>query len=279
MSADRDVTPIVRLWLQDGVTSFPEDALDRVLDQVPAIRQERAGLAGLGNRPMQTPSKLALAAAAAVVLAVVGLNLVPRTNTGIGVPVSPSPSDSPSPLPSIETERITMRALGSPVTFSVDKPTSWSVFSDTPDDPAFATIHGGATPPTGMSVYFFAPTTTYQDPCNEVPVDPPLGPTVDDLVQALRAIPNITTTEPVASTFGDLPATYLEMTSDETLPCSPSLFYIWDGNYTQGAGQVVRTWVLEVNGSRIVASALRYPGADDFALAQQQIVLNSIQFE
>ena len=108
-----------------------------------------------------------------------------------------------------------------------------------------------------MSVYFYAPTTTYSDPCEQTPVDPPIGPSVDDLIQALRDIPNITSTEPVAATFGGLPATYLEMTSDDTLPCPPAQFYIWDGNWTQGEGQIVRTWVLEVNGSRIVASALR----------------------
>ena len=112
-----------------------------------------------------------------------------------------------------------------------------------------------------------------------MPVDPPVGPTVDDLVQALREIPNISTTEPVASTIGGVPATYLEMTHDETLPCQAYQFYIWDGNLTQGAGQIVRTWVLEVDGSRLVVSALRYPEATAEMLAEQQSILDSIQFE
>jgi hypothetical protein len=276
MTAERDVNRLVKTWLEDGVTALPERVLDEVLAQVPSTRQERRGFAPLRNESMQNAVKLALVAAAVIAVVVAGMNLIPRSNSQVG---GPTPSDSPSPLPSIETERITMRAWGSPVTFSVDKPTAWGVFSDTADEPPFSTIRGGTTPPTGMSVYFYAPTTTYQDPCREVPVDPPIGPTVDDLVQALREIPNITTTEPVASTLGGLPATYLEMTTDGTLPCSPSQFYIWDGNLTQGAGQIVRTWVLEVNGSRIVASALRYPDATDMALAEQQIVLDSIQFE
>ena len=64
MSADRDVTPIVRTWLQDGVTSLPDHVLDRVFDQVPAIRQERGWLVGRRNPAMQNALKLALAAAA-----------------------------------------------------------------------------------------------------------------------------------------------------------------------------------------------------------------------
>jgi hypothetical protein len=273
MSAERDVTPIVRQWLQDGVTSLPEHVLDRVLDEVPAIPQERGGFAAWRNPFVSNALKLALAAAAVVAVVVAGLNLVPQSDSGVG---GPSPSGSPSPLPSIETESITMRA--GPVTLYVVKPTAWSEFSDS-GEPPFSTIRGGTAPPTGMSVYFYAPTTTYQDPCNEVPVDPPLGPSVDDLVQALREIPNMTTTDPVASTLGGLPATYLEMTTDVTLPCAPNQFYIWDGNWTQGQGQIVRTWVLEVNGTRIVASALRYPDATEQALAEQQIVIDSIVFE
>ena len=92
-------------------------------------------------------------------------------------------------------------------------------------------------------------------------------------------IPNISTTEPTSATLGGLPATYLEMTTDDTLPCAPNEFYIWDGNYTQGPGQIVRTWVLEVNGSRVVASALRYPEATQEMLAEQQSILDSLQFE
>ena len=41
MSTDRDVTGIVRSWLEEGVTALPDRVLDSVLDQVPATPQRR----------------------------------------------------------------------------------------------------------------------------------------------------------------------------------------------------------------------------------------------
>ena len=41
MSTDRDVTRIVRSWLEEGVTALPDRVLDSVLDQVPATPQRR----------------------------------------------------------------------------------------------------------------------------------------------------------------------------------------------------------------------------------------------
>ena len=42
MSTDRDVTRIVRSWLEEGVTALPDRVLDAVLDQLPATPQRRA---------------------------------------------------------------------------------------------------------------------------------------------------------------------------------------------------------------------------------------------
>ena len=46
MSTDRDVTRIVRSWLEEGVTALPDRVLDAVLDQLPATPQRRALVAG-----------------------------------------------------------------------------------------------------------------------------------------------------------------------------------------------------------------------------------------
>ena len=42
MSTDRDVTRIVRSWLEEGATALPDRVLDAVLDQLPATPQRRA---------------------------------------------------------------------------------------------------------------------------------------------------------------------------------------------------------------------------------------------
>ena len=41
MSTERDVTRIVRSWLEEGATALPDRVLDAVLDQVPATSQRR----------------------------------------------------------------------------------------------------------------------------------------------------------------------------------------------------------------------------------------------
>ena len=213
MSAERDVTPIVRTWLQDGVTSLPDHVLDRVLDQVPAIRQERGriGRAG-GTNQCRTHLKLALAAAAVIVVAVAGLSLVPRTAPGSADPCRRRRIGTrPSPLSPTRTERSCRLDARETAVRHLQR---WhmccrmvGVRSDiSPDDPGSRLSAGRRHPPTRhVRLLLRFRTTTYPDPCNEVPVDPPVGPTVDDLVQALREIPNISTTEPVASTLRRTP--------------------------------------------------------------------------
>ncbi len=104
MSTDRDVTRIVRSWLESGTTALPARVLDAVLDQLPATHQRRSWWPARRLDEMNNIAKLAIAAAAVVVVAIVGINLLPR-NEGAGAPgpsptLSPTPSPTPSPSPS-----------------------------------------------------------------------------------------------------------------------------------------------------------------------------------
>ena len=85
MSTDRDVTRIVRSWLEDGATALPDRVLDNVLDQLPATSQRRAWWPAWRLREMNSALKFAIAATAVVVVAIVGINLLPG-NDGVGVP-------------------------------------------------------------------------------------------------------------------------------------------------------------------------------------------------
>ena len=103
MSTDRDVTRIVRSWLEDGATALPDRVLDNVLDQLPATPQRRAWWPAWRLREMNSALKLAIAAAAVVVVAIVGINLLPRSEGvgGSGTSASPAPSSTASPSPSL----------------------------------------------------------------------------------------------------------------------------------------------------------------------------------
>ena len=54
MSTDRDVTRIVRSWLEEGATALPDRVLDAVLDQLPATPQRRAWWPARRFREMNT---------------------------------------------------------------------------------------------------------------------------------------------------------------------------------------------------------------------------------
>jgi len=97
MSTERDVTRIVRSWLDEGVTKLPDRVLDAVLDQVPATPQRRSWWPAWRSNRMNTYAKLIAAAAAIAVVAVVGYQLLPR-NGGVGGQPTTVPSPSPTLL-------------------------------------------------------------------------------------------------------------------------------------------------------------------------------------
>jgi len=99
MSADRDVSRIVRSWLEEGVSALPDRVLDTVLDQLPATPQRRALWPVRRFREMNNALKLAIAALAVVVVAVVGINLLPKSGGVAGPGPSPTPSPTQSPPP------------------------------------------------------------------------------------------------------------------------------------------------------------------------------------
>ena len=97
MSADRDVTRIVRSWLEEGRTALPDRVLDSVLDQLPATRQRRAPWPARRLLDMKISSRIAVAAAAVIALAVIGAIAIPRIGgvTGPGPAASHAPGVSP----------------------------------------------------------------------------------------------------------------------------------------------------------------------------------------
>jgi hypothetical protein len=113
MNAERDVTRIVRSWLEEGVTALPDRVLDTVLDQVPATPQRRPRWSPRRFAPMNRVFLTASAAAAVLVVVILGYNLLPRSG-GVGTQptVAPSPSTNPSPSPSPAAPPITGPIVG-----------------------------------------------------------------------------------------------------------------------------------------------------------------------
>ena len=196
---------------------------------------------------------------------------------------SPAPTDSPSP--SIATRQIQLNATVGPEGLHVllDVPPTWQR-SDPESADSHSVVRGDTVPPTGMLIWFGTIANTYADPCGHLLRTPEVGPTVDDLIAAFAETPNLTSTEPVQTTLGGQPATYIELTVDDELPCLANHFFLAADEqgiyfFIDGPGQVIRTWVLDVDGTRVVAWAFHFPEATAEGLAEEQAILDSVEFE
>jgi len=95
MTADRDVTRIVRSWLHEDAHEDADRVLNLVLDEIDTTPQRRASWLARRTPTMNNYARFGLVAAAVVLFAAVGIGLLARSGIG-GPQTSPSPSLSPS---------------------------------------------------------------------------------------------------------------------------------------------------------------------------------------
>ena len=312
MSTDRDVTGIVRSWLEEGATGLPDRVLDSVLDQLPATSQRRPWRSAWRFREMNNVWKLAIAAAAVVVVAIVGINLLPGRG-GVGVPV-PSPTSSPTPTPTLspspsparlpdgalQAGTYTVQPFAGPgglcigqagcteagseddaIRISYVVPNGWTGFEGV----LIPTVEGYR-PPGGAALLLMRGGWLYSTLCTGPGPDVPTGTTVDEFVTALVDHPDLNVSSPVDVTLGGFSGRYLELrapantTTDELGP-DPSgcnYYFVWEpGIYAQGPNQLWHLWVLDVDGVRVVIRADTYPGTSAALQAQLMAIVDSIQ--
>lgn len=129
-----------------------------------------------------------------------------------------------------------------------------------------------------------------QDGCtSDAPADPPVGPGVDDLADALAALPPFgVTSAPSDVTAYGYKGKHLELTVPDITGCFNGNAFSWievgyedDGPfYGYGiTGTVEELWILDVDGTRLMIAAMRRPGATPQDLAEMEAILNSIRIE
>ena len=295
MSTDRDVENIVRSWMEEGVTQLPDRVLDLVLDQVPATPQRRAGW--LARRfPIMNSNivRFGLAAAVLALAVVLGINYLSGPNVGNKPPASSSPSAeaspaaSPKPLPTILGT-----ALSSGTNVLTSFPVRLTVEVPTFEAPAewFAGCSDGGTleqsvcfksgPTTGVfAVGFPLVDNVVADPCSDGLLDPPVGPTVDDLVSAISGLAGFEATTPLDITVDGYHGKQFTVT--RVSPEVPDCGRTWaSGTRVNGIGSgeanVVR--IIDVDGTRIVLTGAYDPAASEADLATVQQLFASIRIE
>jgi hypothetical protein len=127
VSTDREVTRIVRSWLEEGVNALPDRVLDAVLDQVPATPQRRPWWPAWRLPYMNTSIRIAMAAVAVVVVALIAINLLPKTNGVGGPPSTPLPTSTVAPT-STAAPTSTSASTSSPTSDLVST-AGWLAFS------------------------------------------------------------------------------------------------------------------------------------------------------
>ena len=130
------------------------------------------------------------------------------------------------------------------------------------------------------------------------PADPPVGPSVDDLATALADLaPFRVTSQPTDVTIYGYSGKHLELTVPD-LPttgsgdeksftgCTDGNLEGWIGPPSVGAffgyetpGYTEEHWILDVEGTRLMIAAERYPGRPQKDLTEQRAILDSIRIE
>lgn len=250
-----------------------EDLVKRALaeraEEVSAVPDVDALVArGLQARRRHRVALMASAAAVVLLLSFALASVLTRTAGLAPVVSSPSPPASVTVPASASPARGSAFFAGSanvPVTFVV--PSGWEVTANV------SVLKSGANPAFGLGFYDVA--NIYRDGCRWLLLDPPVGPTVDDLVAAYRKLPDLRATSARAVRVDGFEGKQLEFTANYSQgTCRDDTFALVQadnsgtntglGNephlWAQSPDQRNRALILDVDGTRLVIYAL-YPAA------------------
>jgi hypothetical protein len=236
--------------------------------------------------------RLIAAAAAVVVVALIGYQFLVAPNIGgPGPTMTPEPTavePTATPLPRLGTQELLAagryRVLNAgirPTEVTVEVPAGWSSSGN------WVVIGPrGNDEPDGMAIRFYTIPNLAANPLShaEGNLDPPVGPTVDDLVQAIVTHPGWTATEPTDITIdgraGQLVSIMIPL--DVELPADDT-FYLYTepggGIWGWAPGQTFDWYIVDVDGQRLIIDAFHYPETSEEDLAAQRAVVESVQFD
>jgi len=264
------------------------ERLLRHRERLQRARRIRGGLAGL---VVMFVTGLVLARLLAGAGGGVGDDVVPAASASPTVSATPFTPEAPV------TGEISFGPFGaSPsVTVVAAQPDGWV------DDSNFGAMSGpdptSMSPPDGVGMLFFSTDSLYRDPChwdwsgtgtNEKGGDVKVGPTVEDLVAAIGNNTFYTATDPTPVTVDgyagqeieirlpDKPFTGCDVEpGDTTGHAYPFPIPV----YAQGPANIWHLYVLDVDGTRIVAAILSYPETSPALLDTARTVIETIDIQ
>jgi hypothetical protein len=311
MSSERDVTRVVRSWMQEDEHESADRVLDAVLDQLDTTPQRRAGWPAWRTPIMNKFVAIGLGAAAVVVALFVGAQLLgspSNTGGGLDATVTPESTLAPTPSPSAWTGIpegpfvVTNTDLPVQTTVSIAA-SGWSPLEGldaiTKDD-------DGLDPPESVGAAFLAwawPAGSgfdiYGDPCRwstTIPETPATTP--GEIAAALAAQASSNATAPVDVTVGGyagkaitvhVPMAF-ELGPDSTreeefADCDEDVFGFYGvrgepepARNAQGPGQIDELWILEVDGAIVILDAAYSPSTPADLVEEMRAMAASATF-
>ena len=194
-----------------------------------------------------------------------------------------TPSASASSVPLLSGGMTTLSAgryrvdPNLPVNVTVQVPAGWS------GDTWVVIGPKGNQAPDGMAIRFYTVESLYTNPLSpdEGVLAPAVGPSVDDLVNAMVNHPKWTVTGHAAITMGGYTGQVVHVTlppgTNDATPFYLSVNAVGDQIWGWVAGQLFDVYVVDVGGERLVVDAFHYANTTTEDLAAQSAVIDSIQ--
>jgi hypothetical protein len=308
MSTENDVARSLRSWLRENRHEDADRVLDAVFDQVPATPQRGASWLARRSPPMNSNFvRFALVAAALVIVAVVGYQFLGDSNTGgPDTTQTPQPTASPAltpepsaavipPLPegTLAAGTYRLRPFAS-ATMTIDATVPDGGWLGGPPSAIGGPV-GESNGPNGVAVAFFNAQTINSDPCHwdkdgsgSAPPegDIEVGPTVDDLAEALAGSSAYESTTPVAATLGGYSGRRLELqlapdpSGCDSYDGAGNQYFVFGGReggqYAQGGANTWQVTIVDVEGTRLIAVLISYAETSSEHLSAAQGILESV---
>jgi hypothetical protein len=301
MKARSDTERILDAYLAPEADRLADRVIDAALADIARTPQRRSWWPAWRSNRMNTYAKLIAAAAAVLVVAVVGYQLLPR-NSGIAAQptAQPSPTATPSPsataippLPEGTLAAGTYRLRPFPsetMTIDVTVPDGGWQGGDAVSGPV-----GESNGPNGVAIAFLKAQSINSDPCHwdhdgsgRAPQvgDVEVGPTVDDLAEALAKSSAYESTTPVEATLGGFSGKRLELQlAPDSAGCDSydgagNQYFVFGGRepqwYAQGGANTWQLTIVDVKGTRLVAGLIWYAETSSEHLSAAKRILESV---
>jgi hypothetical protein len=308
VNAGRDVERLIASWLDEeaaaGVADRVVDSIGQAVNRTPQRR-----LVAVRRDAMNTPLARVAGLAAVVVLGIglvawLGRGTIPNSGA-----VSLSPTLSPTfvvPSPTLSATAPTLSATPSatgilllprsgpfePGTYLVNEPLALDVTLTFASEgwnlwnlaiwPGLVALYQDSPDPPGLGLVIAQTDNVYADPCSPPADQPdsPVGPTVDDLVAALVAQPQTTSTAVTDVTISGFAGKHVEIDFTSEDGCTRIWRWESDGGPREAIdGERDELWILDVDGERWIIDLFFFGTTDEADLEEARQLVEGLVIE